>query len=74
MFWERRADRAVRMGNWKWLKTGNASGLYDVAADIGEKTDLSKQRPEIVQQLQARFAAWKAEMEAAEPRGPFRDY
>lgn len=74
MFWERRKDHAVRVGNWKWLQTGNASGLYDLAADRGETKDLSKQYPEIAAKLKARFRAWKAEMDAAEPRGPFRDY
>ncbi|MES2692224.1 MAG: sulfatase-like hydrolase/transferase [Verrucomicrobiota bacterium] len=74
MFWERRKDHAVRMGNWKWVQTGGVSGLYDMVADRGEKNDLSKEKPEIAAKLKARFATWKAEMEAAEPRGPFRDY
>jgi arylsulfatase A-like enzyme len=74
MFWERRKDHAIRVGNWKWVQTGNASGLYDIAADRGETKDLSKEKPEVVKQLKTRFAAWKAEMEASEPRGPFRDY
>ena len=74
MFWERRRDHAIRVGNWKWVQTGNANGLYDIANDRGETKDLSKEKPEIVKQLKARFAEWKAEMEASEPRGPFRDY
>ena len=74
MFWERRRDHAVRMGEWKWLQTGNASGLYNIAQDRAEKNDLSKQHPDIAAKLKARFQAWKAEMDASEPRGPFRDY
>jgi arylsulfatase A-like enzyme len=74
MFWQRRGDYAVRMGNWKWAKTGNTTGLFDLAADRAEKNDLSKQRPEKVTQLKARLEAWRAEMDASEPRGPFRDY
>lgn len=74
MFWQRRGDYAVRMGNWKWVKNGTATGLYDVGNDRGETKDLAKQQPDIAARLQARFAAWKAEMEASEPRGPFRDY
>ncbi len=30
--------------------------------------------PEILVKFKARFAAWQKEMEAADPRGPFRDY
>lgn len=74
MFWERRGDRAARVGNWKWVSSVKGSGLFDLAADMSEKHDLSAEQPEIVRQLEAEFAAWKKEMDAAEPRGPFRDY
>jgi arylsulfatase A-like enzyme len=74
MFWKRRANYAVRMGTWKFAKTGDVTGLFDLAADLGEKHDLSKQRPDMLAKLQARYQAWLAEMDASEPRGPFRDY
>ena len=74
MFWQRRGDFAVRVGNWKWSKTGATGGLFDLAADRAEKNDLAKARPEIVTRLKARLEAWRAEMDASEPRGPFRDY
>ncbi len=74
MFWERRGDFAVRVDNWKLSKTGAAGGLYDLTADRAEKNDLTKQHPEIVARLKARLEAWRTEMEASEPRGPFRDY
>ena len=74
MFWERRDDRAARVGNWKWVESRRGSGLFDLSTDIGEQDDLSREKPEIVERLKARFAAWKREMDAAEPRGPFRDY
>ena len=74
MFWQRRADFAVRVGQWKLSKTGNAGGLFDLSSDRAEKNDLSKQHPEIVARLKARYEAWQAEMDASEPRGPFRDY
>jgi arylsulfatase A-like enzyme len=74
MFWERRGDRAARVGHWKWVETKSGNGLFDLSADIGERNDLSKAQPEKLKQLKARFAAWKAEMAAAEPRRPFRDF
>lgn len=74
MFWQRRLDKAARVGNYKWLVSGNNTGLFDLSTDIGEQHDLSQEKPEILAQVQARFAAWENEMEAAEPRGPFRDY
>jgi arylsulfatase A-like enzyme len=74
MFWQRRGDKAARLGHWKWSEGGRAGGLYDLAADLGETKDLSKEKPEVLAKLKARWDAWREEMNASEPRGPFRDY
>ncbi|MBN2129152.1 MAG: sulfatase-like hydrolase/transferase [Sedimentisphaerales bacterium] len=74
MFWERRGDRAARVGHWKWVQSQRGSGLFDLSQDVGEQRDLSGQRPEMLKHLKDRFAAWKESMEQAEPRGPFRDF
>ncbi|WP_395746291.1 sulfatase-like hydrolase/transferase [Prosthecobacter sp.] len=74
MFWQRRADKAARVGNWKWVESGKGGGLFDLSTDLGEKKDLSAEKPEVVKMMRERFAAWRAEMDASEPRGPFRDF
>jgi len=74
MFWERRSERAARVGNWKWVSSPKGSGVFDLTHDLGEKHDLTPERPEILAMLKSRFEAWKQQMEAAEPRGPFRDH
>lgn len=74
MFWERRSDRAARVGNWKWVESRRGSGLFDIAADPGEQHDLSAEQPDVSATVKSRFAAWKKAMAEAEPRGPFRDY
>ncbi len=74
MFWQRRGDKAARFQNWKWLESGKGRGLYDLTNDVGERKDLSQEKPEIARMMAERFAAWKREMDASEPRGPFRDY
>ena len=74
MFWQRRGNYAVRLGNWKFAKTGEVTGLFDVVADRAEKNDQATAHPEIVARLKERLEAWRAEMDASEPRGPFRDY
>jgi arylsulfatase A-like enzyme len=74
MFWQRRGDRAARVGRWKWSESQRGGGLFDLAADPGETRDLSKEQPEVLATLRARWQAWREEMDAAEPRGPFRDY
>ncbi len=74
MFWERRTDKAARVGNYKWVDSERGGGLFDLSKDIGEQHDLSKEKPKVLAQVKARFAAWKKAMQEAEPRGPFRNY
>jgi arylsulfatase A-like enzyme len=74
MFWQRRNDKAARVGHWKWIDSGKGKGLYDLSTDLGENHDVSKEHPDVVQNMQARFADWKRQMDQTEPRGPFRDF
>ncbi len=74
MFWQRRSDKAARYENWKWLESAKGNGLYELSSDPGETKDLSAEKPEVARMMRGRFEAWRAEMDAAEPRGPFRDY
>ena len=74
MFWQRRSDKAVRFENWKWIESTKGGGLFDLTNDIGEKNDLSKDKPDIVAMMKSRSDAWRREMDESEPRGPFRDY
>jgi arylsulfatase A-like enzyme len=60
LFWERAGNRAVRDGNWKIVSTypANKWELYDLSTDRGETTDLAAKRPEIVDQLSAKYSQW----------------
>ena len=73
MFWQRRGDVAARVGKWKWVQSAKGGGLFDLATDLGETKDLSKERPEVLARLKARYTAWRHAMDSSEPRGPFRD-
>jgi arylsulfatase A-like enzyme len=74
MFWERRDDKAARVGHWKWVDSARGSGLFDLTTDLGEKHDLSKEKPDTLAHMKSQFAAWKKRMAEADPRGPFRDF
>ncbi|MPY90250.1 MAG: sulfatase-like hydrolase/transferase [Luteitalea sp.] len=74
MFWKSRHSRAARVGNFKWIVAPQLDGLFDLANDPGEASDLSASRPDILAFVKARWDNWNREMEHAEPRGPFRDY
>jgi hypothetical protein len=56
------------------VSTPKGGGQFDLSGDLGEKEDVSAKHPEVAQRLANAFATWKARMDAAEPRGPFRDY
>ena len=74
MYWQRRNDKAARVGRYKWVESARGNGLYDLSTDIGEKRDLSRERPELLKKLKSRFTRWRKQMDASEPRGPFRDF
>ena len=74
MFWQRRGDKAARVGAWKWSESAKGGGLFDLSVDPGETKDLSAENPGMLAKVNARWEAWRKEMDATEPRGPFRDY
>lgn len=53
--------RAVRSGPWKLFVTGE---LYNLNNDIGEKTDVARQHPDIVGSMKKRLAAFEAHLAA----------
>jgi arylsulfatase A-like enzyme len=74
MFWKRKGTIAARVGKWKWVVMGQQGGLFDLESDVGETTDLSRQRPDVLKMVKSRYQNWLDEMAASEPRGPFRDF
>lgn len=73
LFWRFGGQVAVRQGDWKLVKGATdekpvgslglkasleGAQLYNLASDIGEKTDLSTQNPEKVKELAAAWEAW----------------
>ena len=60
---------AVRSGEWKlieWFEDERAE-LYNLAADIGEQTNLADKEPQRVAQLRAELAAWQKQVSAKFP-------
>ena len=47
MFWDRRGNKAARVGNWKWVESDRGSGLFDLSTDISEAHDLSDDKPDV---------------------------
>ncbi|MEZ5354509.1 MAG: sulfatase-like hydrolase/transferase [Bryobacteraceae bacterium] len=74
MFYQQKANRSARAGKWKWMDAQYGRGLYDLSRDPGESKDLTAERPEMAREMEAKWKAWRREMDESDPRGPFRDY
>jgi arylsulfatase A len=62
-----RKQRAIRQGPWKYINDGNTMDLlFNLDSDIGERTDLGYQHPDILADLKAKLKAWEAEIDATE--------
>lgn len=50
----------IRDGDWKLIKRyeGKTFELFNLADDMGETTDLSDEKPEVVQQLNEKLESW----------------
>jgi arylsulfatase A-like enzyme len=63
LFWRTGGGQsmAIRKGSMKLVRVGENSGeLYDLAADIGETTNLADKRPETASALSNELNAWNA--------------
>lgn len=60
IFWERAGNKAVRKGKWKLVSTFPQKNweLYNIETDRGETTDVAKQYPDVVKELQADYIVW----------------
>ena len=74
MCWKRRAKEAARVGNWKWIREETGVYLFDLSKDLEEQHNLAVKMPEKTAEMQRRFENWLQQMDAAEPRGPFKDF
>jgi arylsulfatase A-like enzyme len=65
LYWRFGDQMAIRHGNLKLVQGRGADSrmLFDLAADIGEKKDLSAEKPEVVRELTAKYDAWNATLE-----------
>lgn len=62
LYWryKAQAQRAVRDGDWKYLKINDNAFLFDVAADERERANLRDKHPEVFARLQRQWEDWNA--------------
>jgi arylsulfatase A-like enzyme len=67
LFWRMSGKQsfAVREGNWKLIRTGGQPPeLYDLAADVSEKSNVAGANPEVTTRLLAALEDWNKELVA----------
>ncbi|MCA9247732.1 MAG: sulfatase-like hydrolase/transferase [Planctomycetales bacterium] len=75
MFWKRKSAEAARIDQWKWIRQGEHTWLFDLAADLSEEKNLADAMPQRAADMAAKFDAWLQEtMVESPPRGPFKDF
>lgn len=69
LFWRQGGRSGLRHGNWKLVRNGGRKSpgktpwqLFDLTADLSEKTDLAKTHPARLTELVARWESMNAEM------------
>ena len=77
LFWRWRSEWAIRVGDWKLVKSDDKRrghkdwALIDLKSDIEERTDLTAKHPETAKDLRERWEKWNA---THPPLGPnFKD-
>jgi arylsulfatase A-like enzyme len=64
LYWRmaNRAQRAVRRGDWKYLKVADREFLFDIGWDPRERSNLAMKRPELRNELRALWRDWNRDM------------
>ena len=64
LFWRYKAhmQRAMRDGNFKWLKIGENTFLFNVVDDPLERANLKDRLPDVYKRLVGEYEAWNATM------------
>lgn len=65
LFWrvtQRRREKGVRSGDWKYVVAADGEHLFDLATDPGEAHDVGAAHPAVRASLASKLAAWEREM------------
>jgi arylsulfatase A-like enzyme len=64
MYWRmnHRSQRALRVGDWKYLRVDGNDYLFNIAQDARERANLAKQEPDRLANMKAQWEAWQASM------------
>ena len=52
-------QKAMRDGNWKYIKTDQGEFLFDLATDPSEKINLKEKSPQMFEKLKSKYSDWE---------------
>ena len=73
LFWrifQRRKQKAMRSGNWKYLQTDDGEFLFDLQSDAAEKQDRSADQRNRFLECKAKYAKWEGQVLPPIPLDP----
>jgi len=59
LYWRSSTMKALRKKNWKYVVDGHSQLLFDLDADIGERTNRFHKNPEKVNELKRALEDWE---------------
>jgi arylsulfatase A len=62
LFWRAQTLRAVRRGPWKLCQNGDRTELYNLDNDLGERQNLAREQPALVEKLKSAWSTWEADV------------
>jgi arylsulfatase A-like enzyme len=64
LYWRmaNRSQRAVRRGDWKYLKVADREFLFDIGYDPRERGNMARKRPDLLDELRTLWETWNREM------------
>jgi arylsulfatase A-like enzyme len=64
LYWRmaNRAQRAIRRGDWKYLKVNDKEFLFDIGYDPRERGNLARKHPDLLNELRGMWEEWNAGM------------
>jgi arylsulfatase A-like enzyme len=63
LYWRTQTQKAVRRGDWKLLLEGNNAFLFNLRGDVGEHSDLARERVDLIRTLRPLIASWEADVD-----------
>jgi arylsulfatase A-like enzyme len=67
IFRDERKQKAVRKGDWKYIRDGDRELLFNLKEDMGERHELYYRHQEVAAELRGLLEQWEKDMDRTPP-------